>query len=296
MRRHGHADRYTRLNVMTDGARRSDLCSPLEEYVRAHIDGALSPGTLSLTALEGLPEVTRGMALAPLIAAALERQALAVRNEDVLLVCQKIVSKSEGRFVDLDTIEVSPRAQELASRCGKDARLVEIILRESTEVVRCAPQVLIVRHRLGLVMANAGVDQSNVPDSESTVLLLPHDPDGSARSLRAALSQLLGAGPAVVITDTFGRPWRQGVCGTAIGSAGIVTLLDRRGEDDRFGRKLKVTQTPVADQLAGAATLVMGEGAEGRPVVLARGLPAAWRRESARAADLLRPIAEDLFR
>ncbi len=256
----------------------------------------MSPDALSFIAVDGMPEVTRGMALAPLIAAAFERQGLAARDEDVLLVCQKIVSKSEGRCVDLDAIEVSPRARELASRCGKDARLVELILRESTEVVRCAPQVLIVRHRLGLVMANAGVDQSNVPDSESSALLLPEDPDGSALALRAALSRLLGAAPAVVITDTFGRPWRQGVCGTAIGASGIVTLLDRRGEDDRFGRKLKVTQTPVADQLACAATLVMGEGAEGRPVVLARGVPAAWRRESARAADVLRPIAEDLFR
>jgi coenzyme F420-0:L-glutamate ligase / coenzyme F420-1:gamma-L-glutamate ligase len=256
----------------------------------------LSPNVLSLTALDGLPEVTGGMALAPLIAAALERHALEARAEDVLLVCQKVVSKSEGRFVDLGAVEVSPRALELATRCGKDARLVEVILRESTEVVRCAPQVLIVRHRLGLVMANAGVDQSNVPDSESRVLLLPKDPDGAAAALRTALAGLLGVAPAVVITDTFGRPWRQGVCGTAIGSAGIVTLLDRRGEEDRFGRKLKVTQTPVADQLAGAATLLMGEGAEGRPVVLARGVPAAWRRESARAADVLRPLAEDLFR
>jgi coenzyme F420-0:L-glutamate ligase / coenzyme F420-1:gamma-L-glutamate ligase len=256
----------------------------------------MSPAALSLTALEGMPEVAQGMALAPLIAAALERQALTARDDDVLLVCQKIVSKSEGRCVDLNTVEVSSRARELASRCGKDARLVELILRESTEVVRCAPQVLIVRHHLGLVMANAGIDQSNVPDSESNALLLPRDPDGSARTLRAALRGLLGVAPAVVITDTFGRPWRQGVCGTAIGAAGIVALLDRRGEDDRFGRKLKVTQTPVADQLACAATLVMGEGAEGRPVVLARGVPAAWRRESARAADLLRPIAEDLFR
>jgi coenzyme F420-0:L-glutamate ligase/coenzyme F420-1:gamma-L-glutamate ligase len=243
-----------------------------------------------------MPEIARGVALAPLIAAALERQQLAARDDDVLLVCQKIVSKSEGRFVALDGVEVSPRARELAGRCCKDPRLVEIVLRESTEVLRCVPHVLIVRHRLGLVMANAGVDQSNVPDSESTALLLPEDPDGSARSLRAALAALIGAAPAVVITDTFGRPWRQGVCGTAIGAAGIVALLDRRGEDDRFGRKLKVTQTPVADQLACAATLVMGEGAEGRPVVLARGVPAAWRREASRASDLLRPVTEDLFR
>ncbi len=265
-------------------------------YVRACTGRTLSPKALSLTALEGLPEVTSGMALAPLIAAALERHALAARDEDVLLVCQKIVSKSEGRFVDLDAVEVSPRARELAARCGKDARLVEVILRESTEVVRCVPQVLIVRHRLGLVMANAGVDQSNIPDSDSKVLLLPTDPDASARALRTSLTELLGVAPAVLITDTFGRPWRQGVCGTAIGAAGIVTLLDRRGEEDRFGRKLKVTQVPVADQLAAVGTLLMGEGAEGRPVVLARGVPAAWRHDSARAADLLRPRAEDLFR
>lgn len=256
----------------------------------------MSPSALSLTALEGLPEVTSGMALAPLIAAALERQGLAVGDEDVLLVCQKVVSKSEGRLVDLDAVEVSPRARELSSLCGKDARLVEVILQESAEIVRCAPSVLIVRHRLGWVMANAGVDQSNVPESKSKVLLLPKDPDASARELRGALRARLGAAPAVVITDTFGRPWRQGVCGVAIGAAGIVTLLDRRGEEDRFGRKLKVTQVPVVDQLAAAATLLMGEGAEGRPVVLVRGVPAAWRHESARAADLLRPLGEDLFR
>lgn len=251
---------------------------------------------MSLLALEGIPEIAPGTALAPLIVAALQRHACTATDDDVLLVCQKIVSKSENRFVDLATVVVSGRAQELATRCGKDPRLVEIILRESTGVVRCAPQVLIVRHRLGFVMANAGVDQSNVPNFESRVLLLPMDPDGSAAVLREALSQALGASPAVVITDTFGRPWRQGVCGTAIGASGIVTLLDRRGERDRFGRELKVTQVAIADGIAAAATLLMGEGDEGRPVVLARGLPSGWRRNSARAADLLRPLAEDLFR
>jgi coenzyme F420-0:L-glutamate ligase/coenzyme F420-1:gamma-L-glutamate ligase len=212
-----------------------------------------------------------------------------------LLVCQKIVSKSENRFVDLAAVQPSARAQELAIRCGKDARLVEIILRESTDVVRCAPRVLIVRHRLGYVMANAGVDQSNVPGAGSQVLLLPADPDGSAAALRDALSQSLAFPPAVIITDTFGRPWRQGVCGTAIGACGIVALLDRRGEKDRFGRELQVTQVAVADGIAAAATLLMGEAAEGYPVVLARGLPLAWKCNSASAADLLRPLAEDLF-
>jgi len=256
----------------------------------------LTPNSLSLSALEGMPEVGPGDALAPLIGAALERQSLRLLDQDALLVCQKVVSKSENRFVDLASVEVSARARELAARCAKDPRLVEVILRESTDVVRCAPQVLIVRHRLGLVMANAGVDQSNVPGSEHRVLLLPEDPEESALRLREALRALLGAAPAVVITDTFGRPWRRGVCGTAIGASGFVTLLDRRGEQDRFGRALKVTQVATADALAAAAALIMGEGAEGRPVVLARGLPSAWRDDSARAADLIRPLSEDLFK
>lgn len=256
----------------------------------------MTPASLSLIALEGIPEVEPGDALGPLIAAALKRQSLRPLDEDALLVCQKIVSKSENRFVDLEGVEVSARARGLAAGCGKDPRLVEVILRESTDVVRCAPQVLIVRHRLGLVMANAGVDQSNVPGSGRRVLLLPEDPDASARRLRDSLRALLGVSPAVVITDSFGRAWRRGVCGTAIGAAGFVTLLDRRGDEDRFGRTLKVTQVATADGLAAAAELVMGAGAEGRPVVLARGLPIAWRDDSARAADLLRPLSEDLFK
>jgi coenzyme F420-0:L-glutamate ligase/coenzyme F420-1:gamma-L-glutamate ligase len=255
----------------------------------------LNPGSLTLTALDGLPEIEPGMALAPLIAAALQRHAQAPSDDDVFLVCQKIISKSEDRFVDLAGVRVSAEAERLASLCGKDPRLVEIILRESTAVVRCAPRVLIVRHRLGFVMANAGVDQSNVPGAESRALLLPLDPDGSADALRQALSRSLGVSPAVVITDTFGRPWRQGVCGTAIGVSGIVALLDRRGEADRCGRELKVTQVAIADGIAAAAALLMGEGAEGRPVVVARGLPPAWRRRSSLAADLVRPMAEDLF-
>ncbi len=265
------------------------------QHSRCRRSRTLTPGSLSLTALDGMPEIGPGDALGPLIAAALERQSLRLLDEDALLVCQKVVSKSENRFVDLEGVEVSPRARELASHCGKDPRLVEVILRESTGVVRCAPQVLIVRHRLGLVMANAGVDQSNVPGAGRRVLLLPEDPDASARRLREWFRAMLGVSPAVVITDTFGRPWRRGVCGTAIGACGLVTLLDRRGDADRFGRTLKVTQVATADGLAAAAELVTGAGAEGRPVVLARGLPPAWRDESARAADLLRPVAEDLF-
>ncbi len=256
----------------------------------------METASLWLSALDGVPEIEPGTALAPVIAAALERHAFTIGAADVLLVCQKIVSKSENRYVELASVEVSERAQELAGRCGKDPRLVEVILSESTEVVRCVPQVLITRHRLGFVMANAGVDQSNIAHSDSRVLLLPIDPDGSAGALRAALAKLLGVSPAVVITDTFGRPWREGVCGTAIGSAGITALLDRRGERDRFGRPLRVTEVAIVDGLAAAATLLMGEGAEGRPVVLARGLPVSLMQDAARAADLIRPVAQDLFR
>ena len=251
---------------------------------------------LTFTAVEGIPEVTPGMPLAPLIAGALSRQFASLLDTDVVLIAQKIVSKAERRLVNLDSVEVSARARELAARCGKDPRLVQVILSESVEVVRCAPQVLIVRHRLGYVMANAGIDQSNVPDSETQVLLLPQDPDASAAALRRALRETLGCAPAVIVTDSFGRPWRHGVCGIAIGSSGIVTLLDRRGDRDRFGRELKVTQIAVADELAAAGALVMGEAAEGRPVVLARGIPAAWLRGPARVADLVRPTSEDLFR
>lgn len=262
----------------------------------SQLSSASSPGTLSFVAIEGMPEVSPGVPLAPLIATALQRQGLTVRDDDALVVCQKIVSKSEGRYVNIAEIEVSLRARDVASRCRKDPRLVEIILRESGDVIRCEPNVLIVRHRSGWVMANAGVDQSNVPDSDTWALLLPRDPDASAAELRTALAGIIGSSPRVIITDTFGRPWRRGVCGTAIGAAGLVTLWDRRGERDRFGRELKVTQVAIVDGIAAAATLLMGEAAEGRPVVLVRGLPSALRHESARASDLIRPLAEDLFR
>jgi coenzyme F420-0:L-glutamate ligase/coenzyme F420-1:gamma-L-glutamate ligase len=256
----------------------------------------LSPSRVSFAALEGIPEVLPGADLAPMIAAALERGGYASRDDDVLIVCQKVVSKSEGRLVNLADVHVSARAREIAASCLKDERLVEVILSESSEVVRCAPHVLIVRHRLGFVMANAGVDQSNVPGSGSHALLLPENPDASAARLRHSLAKCIGSSPAVLVTDTFGRPWRRGVCGTAIGAAGLVTLWDRRGERDRTGRELKVTQVAVADGIAAAAALLMGEAAEGRPVVLARGLLPAYRHESAKAGDVLRPIAEDLFR
>ena len=235
------------------------------------------------------------MNLTLLILTALEESGCDLRDTDALLIGQKIISKAENRFVDLDSVRVSPRARELAARCGKDPRLVEVILGESTQVVRCAPRVLIVRHRLGLVVANAAVDQSNVPGSASRALLLPLDPDASAARLRESIRAATGRAPAIVITDSLGRPWRQGVCGTAIGSAGLLTLLDLRGASDREGRPLQVTQVAIADALAATAALLMGEAAEGTPLVHARGLPRHFLSESANAALLQRPVREDLF-
>lgn len=251
--------------------------------------------SLTLSTLTGLPEVLPGMDLAALLRESMAHAGLSFAPGDVLLVGQKIISKAEGRFVDLASVEPGARARELALACRKDARLVELVLRESTEVLRCAPNVLIVRHRHGFVVANAAIDQSNVP-GEDRALLLPSDPDASARRLRAALERPGEPAPAVIVTDSFGRAWRQGVLGTAIGSAGVWALLDRRGEPDRDGRRLQVTQMAIADALAAAACLLMGEAAEGTPVVLARGLPEAFLGGAQGATALLRPVSEDLFR
>ncbi len=256
----------------------------------------MSDGSLTLTALEGIPEVTAGADLAALLGDALVAAGCVPRAADVLVVAQKIVSKAEGRFVRLTGITPGSRAQELARLTGKDARLIELVLSESTEVLRARRDVLIVRHRLGFVMANAGIDRSNVPGAagEAQVLLLPVDPDGSATRLRAALGTRFPAAPALIISDSFGRPWRRGTVNVALGAAGIASLLNRRGERDRLGRALEVTEVALADALAAAAGLLMGEAAEGRPAVLVRGLaPAAAANP---AATLLRPLAEDLFR
>ena len=251
---------------------------------------------LILTALTGIGEVVRGAELAPLLAAALASSGLTLAPGDVVVVAQKIVSKAEGRRVLLADVTPGPRAMELAGITAKDPRLVELMLSESREVLRAKPNVLILEHRLGFVMASAGVDQSNVPRSEHgpAALLLPEDPDASARRIRDELQALLGVPVGVIINDSFGRAWRNGVCGIAIGVAGIPALIDRRGSPDREGRPLEVTQVAAADELAAAASLVMGQGDEGVPAVLARGFPYALREGSAQ--ELVRPRAEDLFR
>jgi len=251
---------------------------------------------LRLLALGGLPEIAAGDDLAVLLLAAVARGGLQLADNDILVIAQKIISKAEARSLRLADVEPSARALELAAITHKDARLVECMLRESRTVLRAKPNVLIVEHRLGCVMASAGIDQSNVPGAttEETVLLLPEDPDASARRLREQIKAKAGTHIGVIINDSFGRAWRNGVTGTAIGVAGVPALIDLRGRADREGRALQVTQIAAADELAAAASLMMGQAAEGCPAVLARGFPYALRESSAR--ELLRSTAEDLFR
>lgn len=249
---------------------------------------------ISYTALAGFPQVQPGDDLSALIAASLGANALPPADGDVLVLAQKIVSKAEGRLVELASVTPSARALELARVVNKDARLVELVLQESTDVLRAVPNVLIVRHRCGHVMANAGIDHSNVDSTAGErVLLLPHDADASAARLAEQLSSHYGCRLAVVISDSFGRPWRNGVVNVALGAAGLPALIDRRGEQDMYGRTLEVTQVAFADAVSAAAGLAMGEGAEGTPVVLVQGL--AWQAPACPVARLIRPLAEDLF-
>ncbi|MBS0378724.1 MAG: coenzyme F420-0:L-glutamate ligase [Proteobacteria bacterium] len=254
-----------------------------------------APRSLTLTALPGIPEVLPGCDLAGVLADGLRAAAIAPERGDVMVVAQKIVSKAQGRYVALAGISPGARALELSALTGKDARLVELVLRESTEVVRARRDVLIVRHRLGFVMANAGIDRSNLgADGAERVLLLPEDPDGTAAALHATLAARFAVAPAVIVSDSFGRPWRRGVVNIALGAAGLPALLNRRGERDRAGRPLEVTEVALADALAAAAGLLSGEAAEGQPAVLIRGL--AFTAPDNPARTLLRSLDEDLFR
>jgi coenzyme F420-0:L-glutamate ligase/coenzyme F420-1:gamma-L-glutamate ligase len=251
---------------------------------------------LHLVALPDFPQVSSGDDLADLTAGALARAGLQLYADDVLVFAQKVISKAEGRRIDLATVVPSPKALELAQTVQKDPRLVELVLRESRRVVRVAKDVLIVEHRLGLIMANAGIDQSNIADPASGefALLLPEDPDASAARLRGRLGTLTGREPGVVISDSFGRPWRVGTVGVAIGCAGFPATLDLRGQLDLFGRPLRVTVVGHADEIASAASVLMGQASEARPVILVRGL--ALRAVHQPAAALIRPLQQDLFR
>jgi coenzyme F420-0:L-glutamate ligase/coenzyme F420-1:gamma-L-glutamate ligase len=250
---------------------------------------------IELIALPGMPLVRPGDDLAALILEGIARAGEALRLGDALVIAQKIVSKAEDRFVDLRSVTPSARARELAAAAHKDARLVELILAESSQVLRHRPGVLIVVHRLGYVMANAGIDASNVEPAGQAerVLLLPVDPDATCASLRDSLAERVGARVAVVINDSTGRAFRNGTTGMALGAAGLPALQDLRGRLDLFGRPLIATEVGHADELAAAASLVQGQADEGTPVVLVRGLEA---EAGSKAAALVRSAEDDLFR
>jgi coenzyme F420-0:L-glutamate ligase/coenzyme F420-1:gamma-L-glutamate ligase len=251
---------------------------------------------LRLTPLSGLPLVSPGDDLPALLMDTMEKDGVGPRSSDVLVVAQKVVSKSQGRYVRLTNVTPSPRAVELAEIVQKDPRLVEVVLSESTEIVATGPGVLIVAHRLGFVMANAGVDQSNVEQKpgDEQVLLLPENPDAWCEALRASIRDRFGVEIGVIVSDSFGRAWRVGVTGVAIGAAGLPAVVDCVGDADLFGRALRVTQIGFADEIAAAASLMMGQAAQGRPAVLVRGL--SWKQQAAPASALARPKSQDMFR
>lgn len=251
-----------------------------------------------LTALPEIPLVHAGDDLVTIIEAGLERADIALQQGDVLVIAQKIVSKSEGRMVNLDTVHPSKDARQWAEESNKDPRLLELILRESSQVLRTRPGLIIVEHRLGFVCANAGIDRSNVVSHEDPsgdwVLLLPEKPDQTADKIRQALQQKFGAAIGVLIIDSHGRAWRMGTVGVVIGAAGFPALMDLRGEPDLFGNLLQVTQVGAADEMAGAASLLMGQADEARPIIHVRGFPYELRDGSLQ--EILRPRQDDLFR
>jgi len=246
---------------------------------------------LRLLGIPGLPEIPRGEELASVIAGAAKKAGLQFEDSDILVVAQKIVSKAEGAVVSLASIEPSGKARGLAAELKKDARAIEVVLRESRRILR-SERVLITETHHGFVCANAGVDHSNVP-GEDVVTLLPRDPDSSAEKLAVALRKKTGKRIAVIISDTFGRPWRMGLTNVAIGASGLPVLVDLRGKNDREGKPLTATVLAVADELAAAAGLLMGK-AEGTPAVIVRGY--RYGPASEKAASMIRPPEEDLFR
>ncbi len=254
----------------------------------------MSAANLSLFTLEGIPLISKGDNVGAIIAQALSLSNQEPEDGDVLVLAQKIVSKAEGRAVRLDTVEPSPQARKLAAEVDKDPRVVELILGESRQVIRKKPGVIIVEHLLGYILANAGIDRSNVQSEEDWVLMLPIDPDGSAEKIRKILQDHFSVHIGVIIADSVGRAWRLGTTGMALGSAGVVALDNLRGQSDLFGRELEVSEHAVGDAVAAAAELLMGEAAEAIPAVIVRGLGAGHSEQS--AAELLRPENEDLFR
>lgn len=249
---------------------------------------------IELIAIPGLPRVQPGDDLAALLLNAAAAAGLDFRDGDVLAVAQKVVSKAEGRLVCLADVTPSEQAMALAARAQKDPRVVQLILDESAEVLRVRPGAIIVEHRLGFVCANAGVDQSNVAGDDQWALLLPADPDASAQRLADAVRAATAARVAVLIVDSHGRAWRLGTVGVAIGVAGLRPVTDLRGHPDLMGRRLQTTEVGTADEIAAAASLLMGQADEGTPAVIVRGAP--YVAGPGRLADLIRPRSQDLFR
>jgi len=266
--------------------------------------------TLTLTSLSGIPLIRQGDNLADIVVRTLSENKITLQENDILVFAQKIISKAEGRRINLVTVTPSTRAIELAAQTEKDPRLVELILQESREVLRTRPGAIIVEHKLGFVCANAGIDHSNVdspfPLGEGSgvrvtgnsldewVLLLPAEPDRSAETIRQEILSRTGKRIGILIIDSHGRAWRNGTVGVAIGIAGMPGLQDLRGQPDLFGFTLRITQVGVADELAAAASLIMGQAAEGTPVVHVRGFPYPLREGSLK--ELIRPKEQDLFR
>ena len=253
---------------------------------------------LTLTSLQHIPLIRHGDNLADIIVSALSENEILLKENDILVIAQKIVSKAEGRAVNLANVTPSQRAFELAAQTEKDPRLVELILQESNEVIRTRIGTIVVEHKLGFVCANAGIDHSNVAgagnEEEEWVLLLPSEPDRSANHIRNEIQAQTGKDIGILMIDSHGRAWRNGTVGVAIGLAGLPALQDLRGEHDLFGFTLRITQVGVADELAAAASLVMGQAAEGTPVVHVRGFPYPLREGSLQ--ELIRPKEQDLFR
>ncbi len=254
--------------------------------------------SLTLTPLQNIPLIRRADNLADIILKALNETNIQPKDGDILVIAQKIISKAEGRMVNLATVSPSQRATELAEQTQKDTRIIELILQESSEILRTRVGTIIVEHKLGFVCANAGIDHSNVAgegdSAEEWVLLLPKDPDLSSREMRDEILSKTGKQVGILIIDSHGRAWRNGTVGVAIGVAGLPALEDLRGKQDLFGFTLRITQVGVADELAAAASLMMGQAAEGTPVVHVRGFPYSLRDGSLK--ELIRPKEQDLFR
>ena len=255
----------------------------------------IAPDNLQLTALRSLPWLKPGSDIIECLQRCIADEFGQLQNGDIIVIAQKIISLSEGRVVLLDSVTPSAQAIKLAQETQKDPRLVEIILHESKRVIRVGPSIIIVENHAGMVLANAGVDQSNVPstDGAPVALLLPEDPDRSCKRIREALESHFQIQLGIIITDSIGRAWRNGIIGHAIGVSGITALADFRGNVDHYNRTLLVSTEAVADELASAATLLMGQGSEGKPVVIVRGI--SLRDDSSKAGDLIRPKDTDLF-